>query len=402
MSTAAISVRDQSKIQRTPGRDLSIDYLRTIVTLIVLAHHSFLAYTSWAFLDRQNILSSTAPVVDVTRWGRFDYIENFDNVTLMALMFFVSGLFVYPALRKYGTSRFIRDRLLRLGVPFVFSVVFLMPIAYYAAWRLMGHDSGFPNFFKQLAKIGFISGPEWFIWVLLVFDVLFALAIVPLQQWMPTAERFMLKLKDRPFTTFLGIVFISVLAYLPLRLHYGSGAWVIFFFQAVTVQISRVGLYALWFGLGFLVGAPGYAEGLLSRSGGLAKHWQLWVLGTAIAYNVLWFAPRWSEAHRFSHVNQERLVGVLLVVSCTASCFGFLALFRGIEIKPRAWMNSLSRCAYGMYLVHYVYVLWMQYLFVNRPMHATIKFLFVFLATTLLSWLTVEAALRIPKVKTIL
>jgi glucans biosynthesis protein C len=36
-------------IQRS--RDLSIDYLRTTLTLMVLAHHSSLAYTSWAHFD---------------------------------------------------------------------------------------------------------------------------------------------------------------------------------------------------------------------------------------------------------------------------------------------------------------------------------------------------------------
>jgi glucans biosynthesis protein C len=65
-------------------------------------------------------------------------------------------------------------------------------------------------------------------------------------------------------------------------------------------------------------------------------------------------------------------------------------------------MNSLTRCAYGMYLVHYIYVLWMQRLVLYRPIPARIKFLFVFLATTLLSWVSVQAALRIPKVGTLL
>src|SRR5271167_675500 len=115
--------------ERAPQRDLSIDYLRTTLTLMVLAHHSCLAYTSWARFDAQQAFwASTAPVVDVTRWAFFDYAENFNDVFFMSLMFFVSGLFVYPALRRHGTARFIRDRFLRLGVPFAFAVTLLMPI----------------------------------------------------------------------------------------------------------------------------------------------------------------------------------------------------------------------------------------------------------------------------------
>src|ERR1700727_3267208 len=155
-----------------PQRDLSIDYLRTTLTLRVLAHHSCLAYTSWALFDPQQAFwASTAPVVDVTRWAFFDYAENFNDVFFMSLMFFVSGLFVYPALRRHGTWGFIRERLLRLGVPFVFAVVFLMPIAYYASWQLTGRSTGFMNFYKRLAQDRFTGGPEWFIWVLLAFGV---------------------------------------------------------------------------------------------------------------------------------------------------------------------------------------------------------------------------------------
>ena len=85
---------------KEPGkRDLSIDYLRTTLTLMVLGHHSSLAYTTFAHFDKQHMFRSTAPVVDVTRWVFFDYAENFNDVFFMSLMFFVSGLFVYPALR---------------------------------------------------------------------------------------------------------------------------------------------------------------------------------------------------------------------------------------------------------------------------------------------------------------
>jgi hypothetical protein len=133
------------------ARDLSIDYLRTTLTLMVIAHHSSLAYTTFARFNKQHMFQSTAPVVDSARWLFFDYAENFNDVFFMSLMFFVSGLFVYPALCRHGTWGFIRERLLRLGVPFVFAVVFLMPVAYYAAWQLTGRSTGFIDFYKRLA-----------------------------------------------------------------------------------------------------------------------------------------------------------------------------------------------------------------------------------------------------------
>ena len=189
--------------------------------------------------------------------------------------------------------------------------------------------------------------------------------------------------------------------YLPLLSRYGFGAWTAFLTSPFSFQISRIGLYALWFVFGFLIGAPGIAKGLLARDGSLARHWRLWILRCILAYNALVLIPRWPLVRQLLS-STGPLEAVLWVVSCVASCFGFLALFRGIELTSRPWMNSLSRSAYVMYLVHYVYITWTQRLMLDRPIHASIKFLFVFLTTVLLSWLTAQVVLRIPKLKTIL
>jgi surface polysaccharide O-acyltransferase-like enzyme len=56
-------------------------------------------------------------------------------------------------------------------------------------------------------------------------------------------------------------------------------------------------------------------------------------------------------------------------------------------------LDSLSRNAYGMYLVHYVFVVWMQYAMLNAPLFAVAKAVIVFGVTLVLSW-TMSAALR--------
>jgi glucan biosynthesis protein C len=394
----------ETKIISSPksSRDLSIDYLRTTLTLMVLAHHSSLAYTSWAHFDKEHIFRSTAPIVDTTRWAFFDYAENFNDVFFMSLMFFVSGLFVFPALRKHGTVQFIRDRFLRLGLPFAFAVVFLMPIAYYASWQLSGRSVGFVDFYQRLASDGFAAGPPWFIWVLLLFDVILALILAPFKPNMPPIQLFLQSLRTHPIATFVAVLMLSALVYLPLLSIYGFGTWTHLFTSPFSFQIARIGLYALWFLFGFLVGVPGISVGLLSRDGSLAQRWPLWIAGCIFAYNALWFVPKLAVVHELSSAIQGAIEASLWVASCVASSFGFLALFRGITLRPRAWMLSLSRCAYVMYLVHYVYITWMQRLLLDRPIPAAFKFVFVFLATTLLSWLTAQGLLRIPKLKTIL
>lgn len=400
-------LRESSKSESISGaqgsRDLSIDYLRTTLTLMVLAHHSSLAYTSWAHFDKAHIFRSTAPIVDTTRWAFFDYAENFNDVFFMSLMFFVSGLFVYPALRKHGTVRFIGDRFLRLGLPFAFTVILLMPIAYYASWQLSGRDAGFLDFYRLLATQGFAVGPPWFIWVLLLFDVVLALLLTTFNRKLPIVGSFMRGLKTQATAAFAGVFFLAAVVYFPLLSIYGFGTWKVLFMPPFAFQVSRIGLYALWFTLGVVTGEPGLSsDGILSRDGSLARHWPLWMLVCIAVYNALWFVPRLSAVRHLAVSTQGIIEALLWVASCVASSFGFVALFRGIALRPRPWMLSLSRSAYVMYLVHYVYVTWTQRLLLDRPIPAAAKFVFVFLATTLLSWLTAQCLLQIPKLKTIL
>ena len=386
------------ELKKPRQRDLSMDYLRTTLTLMVLGHHSSLAYTTFAHFSVNPVthaIDMTAPVVDTARWSFFDYAENFNDVFFMTLMFFVSGVFVYSALKRHGTLEFIRDRFLRLGVPFAVVVALWMPVAYYAMWQRTGMDRGYWDFYKHLAARGFAVGPPWFVWLLLFFDVLLALAALPVRRWLPRVGRWMGRLGEHPVAAFVALFFLSAIAYLPLLARFGFGTWMNLITSPFSFQISRVALYALWFVLGFLVGIPGLDAGLLARNGALARHWKVWLWVCIVAYNALIFLPKlgghWSHAEP-----------LLWVASCVASCFGFLAMFRGMELHARGWMNSLTRCAYIMYLVHYTYVLWLQRLMMHAQVWAGVKFLVVFPATVLLSWLTAKALLKVPGLKAIL
>src|SRR5688572_3705710 len=99
------------------SRTLWIDYLRSSITVLVVAHHSSLAYTTFASFNRDAYILSTHPIVDTERWIGLDIFENFNDVFFMSLMFFISGIFVLPSLSRKGVSAFIRDRFYRLFLP---------------------------------------------------------------------------------------------------------------------------------------------------------------------------------------------------------------------------------------------------------------------------------------------
>lgn len=385
-------------------RDISLDYLRATLVLMVVAHHSSLAYTTFAHFNPIDYLSSTHPVVDSSRWLFLDYAENFNDVFFMSLLFCISGLFVWPALQRYGVLKFLRQRLMRLGIPFILGSFFIMPLAYYVSWQLTGNDAGYFAFWKQFILTTWIPGPLWFIWLLLLFDVIVAVVFLILsKRSFKIADMICTTGKRRPLIIAIIMFFVCAFLYIPMLARFGFGTWTAFLTLPFTFQVPRFGLHFAWFFLGFLIGYNRHDKGILSFDGTMTQHWLRWIFSCFIAYNMLVFIPRIPILTL--HLSAKRLGGIeaiLWVVSCVMSCFGFLALFRGTIKKNRLWMDSITRNSYAIYLVHYMFVLWLQRLFMKLPIHASIKFVFVFLGATFFSWIAAQLLLKIPKVNQIL
>src|SRR5580692_771994 len=107
---------------------MALNNLRAIVILIVVAFHSVLAYLAWLGstpfpFDRPPFQWRAFPIIDSHRWPGFDLFCAWQDVYLMAFMFFLSALFAWPSLRRKGPAKFLSDRLLRLGVPFMFAII---------------------------------------------------------------------------------------------------------------------------------------------------------------------------------------------------------------------------------------------------------------------------------------
>src|SRR6187402_871532 len=126
---------------------LALSNLRAIVIVIVLAFHSVLAYLAslpaqpYAF-DVPPYRWQASPIIDSQRWFGFDLFCAWQDVGLMSLMFFLSGLFVPSSLANKGSWKFLSDRLLRIGLPMALAIIFLAPLAYYAAFRTTAADPG--------------------------------------------------------------------------------------------------------------------------------------------------------------------------------------------------------------------------------------------------------------------
>jgi len=74
------------------------------------------------------------------------------------------------------------------------------------------------------------------------------------------------------------------------------------------------------------------------------------------------------------------------VLSCACSSMAFLSLFLRFSRTASAWWSSLGANAYGIYLVHYVCVTWLQLSLLGSSLPGAVKFALVFLGATGLAW----------------
>src|SRR3954454_14176762 len=133
---------------------VSLSNLRASVIIIVVAFHSSLAYLVWAPIptaafDLAPYTWQAFPVVDSHRWIVLDLFCAWQDVSLMALMFLLSGLLTVGSLLRKKTATYISDRLWRLGLPFVLAIVFLSPLSFYPAYLVRTPDPNIIGFWRQ-------------------------------------------------------------------------------------------------------------------------------------------------------------------------------------------------------------------------------------------------------------
>jgi glucans biosynthesis protein C len=378
---------------------LALSNLRGFAILMVVAFHSCIAYLNSqpdAALpfDIPPFGWRANPIVDSARWLGFDLFCAFQYSYLMQLMFFLSGLFVWPSLSRKGARKFLYDRFLRLGVPFAIGLYVLMPVAYYPVYRVTAVDPSWSAFWSHWIALPFWpSGPMWFLWLLLLFN----LAAAGLFWLAPRAGEALGGLSARagghPGQFFIALVSISALAYLPLAAVFEPWQWMQF--GPFAFQPSLAPQYAVYFFAGLGVGAYGFERGLLEGDGMLARRWARWLLGTAAAF-LLWVVPT-ALVVQGATFPGLRLVANLGLVLCAASaCFVLAAAFLRFAGRHRPVFESLADHAYGIYLVHYVFVIWLQYLLLHAPLFAVAKAAIVFTGTLTLSWAITAAICRVP------
>ncbi|GAA0210657.1 acyltransferase [Saccharothrix mutabilis subsp. mutabilis] len=152
------------------SRLTAVDNLKVLLVAWVIGGHALLGYSAvggWPY-DEVNEVTFTPRVEAVLA-----AVLGPSGLFLMGTFYLLSGLFTPGSLARKGRARFVRERLARLGIPWVVSALLVWPLSLWVAYRAAGHDVSPWWVFTHRDPL-LDSGSLWFVAILLLFSLVYA------------------------------------------------------------------------------------------------------------------------------------------------------------------------------------------------------------------------------------
>ena len=171
-TAATQSLLSHDQLHDQPTRRLvPIDNLRAVLVAWVIAGHAFLGYAAMGGWPYDEVAETT---LSRTLELPLEIVIGPTALFVIGTFFFLSGLLAPHSLAQHGPGGFIRQRLLRLGLPWLLFTLLVWPLVMWAAYRAAGHP--LPIWQALQARQPFLdSGPLWFVQILLYVSVAHAL-----------------------------------------------------------------------------------------------------------------------------------------------------------------------------------------------------------------------------------
>ncbi len=364
-------------------RDFYIDRLRSVMTVLVILHHTALTYGAiggwfWREIQPSRTPSSILLILFVTT----------NQAYFMGFFFLLAGYFTPASLDRKGYRRFILDRMLRLGIPILAFGLILGPLT--AALVTFAHGDGFwPTFVWLWHHHQFILGPLWFAEALLIFSLCYVLLrriAGPEPQGSATATPAPSPVPSWP-AWFAGAVLVGAAA-LALR-------------QVFPIGVSLYGYWAMYVFL-FIVGIRAKPRNWLTQL--RWKHAWPWVVTACVVWPTLPIGWKLAAGHgnfstgfswaAFLYAFWEPFIAWGLIAA-------WLLLFRARMNQPSAFWTWLNRRAYAVYIIHPPVLVGIALLLHSWAAPALVKFAVVGTLACMATWILADPLVRLPGVRRI-
>ncbi len=335
--------------QRPSPRRPYLDNLKVVLVSAVILGHVFITYGdigSWAYRepsDNDVFLVVAALVVSL------------GSLFAMGLFFLIAGLLTPRSLAKKGSAGFLRDRAVRLGVPFL-AYLIIYPVV---VW-LAGDESWSAVLSDQLREL--TPGPLWFVLVLLVFSAGYAAWRGRRPAPEPAGA-----LRGRLLVWLGAGIFVSTVV---VRLGYPINSDQIFSLH-LWQWPQCLGLFVL----GIACAERGWADPVgdrMRRAAGFAALAGVLLMVAGFAGSPESFEPFAGGLHW-----QALLTAACEATIAVALSIWLLGHFQRRHDRSSPLRAALGRAAFGAYVVQVPVVVAIALVFAPLPMAPEVKFLFV-------------------------
>lgn len=383
------------KVAAKPVRLFFIDHFRATLTLFVVLHHVAIIYgegISFYYVEPPN--KETLTYLGLL----FFALAN--QAWFMGAFFLLAGYFTPGSYDRKGQGAFLKDRLLRLGIPLIVWLFVLGPITSIGMYlepspRIPGPLTwqGFWQAYPYLLGLG----PLWFVALLLIFSVGYVgwrmvtpkrVSAVDSDASLPsyrTIVIFTLALALVSYLTrvtiplgksvnlFVDFLDFPTLAYLPQYLSFfivGAIASRYDWFRELPKSVGTVGFVAATLAFVLLLPLAFFAglEGQFLGNG----EWQS-------AVYTLWDS-----------------------IFAVGLCLGYIALFRRLFNRESRFGTFLAQQSYAVYIIHSPIIVLVAVAFKNVELENLVKFGLVSVIVIPLCFIIAYLIRRIPAVSRIL
>ncbi len=334
----------------TTERRYDIDWLRVIAIGLLLIYHISIIFQPWAifigFIKSNELLEGL--------WKPMTML----NVWRIPLLFYVSGMGLYFAMRKRNWKQLLIERSKRILLPFLFGLVAISPLHMFIFQK---HYNMSLNYYPHQGHLWFLG--NIFVYVLLLSPLFFYLK----KHEDGKIKRALSSLISHPGGPLLISLFfvVEVLLVKPQM----------FALYAQTLHGFFNGLLAFFFGFLFVYSGQGFWQ--------TVSKWKWLYIGIAVVLYTIRFTG-------------FELISTMYITAIESNCwiFGVFGLGYQYLNKPSEMLSHLSKAAYPIYIIHMFVLFAGTLIILPLEIHPMFKFIIITLFTFVTCYLIYEFILR--------
>lgn len=348
--------------QNQKSRYQYIDNLKLLMIIFVVMIHAAVTFSgigSWYVKDKISL--------DVASTIFFGLFQSFTQAYFMGFLFLLSGYFVVKSYDKKGCKKFLTDRLVRLGIPTLIYMLIIHPYILYML-KYIDRSHMAKQYLHYLVSFEFVgsSGPLWFAFALLIFNVIYALIRVltrnhkvPEEKGFPTRS-----------AIFYTIAFIAILTFL-VRLIQPIDT------NILNMQLCFFTQYIVLFIVGVKAGRYDWFSEISYKMG---RNWLAAALGFGILiWSILMLAGGALDGgfgpYKGGLKWQSAAYGVWESFVAVSMSIGLIGIFKEKYNSQSKLIRTISDSAFGVYVFHAPVLIAVSYLFIITDFHPILKFL---------------------------